>query len=311
MVKRVVEFASVLSAGLIVAWSGLARADTPAEHVAYEMSEYADWFDDSEWPSFIFTGDRWAPTACTEKLQAAKKAGVKPKDVLTGNFKEHPKAKPSATADKFDITFADAPWVCEQFAKLFKLQQVFIKIQEAANAQANSTGPWTAESAKDYSPGAGKSEIASGRECLAGIEQALKDGVPANTKIMLRKGETTLGEARPFCQFQIDDGTALDALLTEAHKAMRAEIAKKYEDAGVSGAKLELFIEYDDVRWRGKKCEFVEDIKALAKAKTLFQWLENPDGTHTIRKYQFAGNKVKKVSDKVYKTEAKAYKGCV
>lgn len=60
----------------------------------------------------------------------------------------------------------------------------------------------------------------------------------------------------------------------------------------------------------GVGCEKIDDVAVLAKATVLFQWLENANGTHTIRKYVFAGNAVKGKSDKTFRTEAAAYAGC-
>ncbi len=62
-------------------------------------------------------------------------------------------------------------------------------------------------------------------------------------------------------------------------------------------------------RWRNTKCEKTDDVAELAKAKVLIHWLENANGTHTIRHYTFNGNKVSK-TEKSYITEAAATKGC-
>jgi hypothetical protein len=51
-------------------------------------------------------------------------------------------------------------------------------------------------------------------------------------------------------------------------------------------------------------------ISPHAAAKVLFHWLENADGSHTIRKYSFKGHKLARISEKTYSKAAKAYKGC-
>ncbi len=108
----------------------------------------------------------------------------------------------------------------------------------------------------------------------------------------------------------IDHGTKFEEFIAVEYKAKQAERSKKYEEAGIKGAKLALMVEYDDVYWRGKGCEKIDDVAVLAKATRLYQWLENADGTHTIRTYLFAGNAVKGKSEKKYQTEAAAYRGC-
>ena len=63
--------------------------------------------------------------------------------------------------------------------------------------------------------------------------------------------------------------------------------------------------------WRGgANCQRISDLKVLAKAKVLFHWLENADGTHTIRKYTFRGNTVSGPVSKTFKTAGAAQAAC-
>ena len=159
----------------------------------------------------------------------------------------------------------------------------------------------------------GKGLVTRGEACRAMVDQAIKGGADGDLALKLNVMDepvVSLNAGRKaYCDGLIDYGKNLKAKIAEAKAARRAAIAKKYEAAGIKGDRLELFIEYDDVSWRGKGCEIVDDLAVLAKAKKLYQWLENADGTDTIRTYTFSGDKYK-VSDKRYKKEKDAYKGC-
>jgi hypothetical protein len=283
----------------------------PASDVANELGNFAPHLKPGEPLSkYTVAEPRYAFTKCTAALAAARKSGVKPTQTLIGSFEFHPKA--TKTADgKYQIKFADAAWICTEYTARFKMEQSAGAIREAVEAAADLKGPPTAETAKGFNPGAGKASSDRGTNCLKAIDKLVKEGIPATTKMKHAKGETTLEDAKKPCQALIEYGTKFEELVAAEYKAKMAERAKKYEAAGIKGAKLALMVEYDNVYWRGRGCEKIDDPTVLAKATVLYQWLENADGTHTIRTYRFAGNAVKgKATDKKYLTEAAAYKGC-
>ena len=59
-------------------------------------------------------------------------------------------------------------------------------------------------------------------------------------------------------------------------------------------------IAWDGVGWRGVDGDLVRDPAKLAKATVLFHWLEDGDGIHTIRRFQFSGNKLVGKSERTY-----------
>jgi hypothetical protein len=154
--------------------------------------------------------------------------------------------------------------------------------------------------------------IKDGKECLEITDKAIKAGAPADLKVKIFSDQLTLAEGRTkVCQGMIDWATQLRVKIKDAKKADREKRAAPYKALGVDGKKLELFLEYDDVYWRGgANCQRIDDLKVLAKAKVLFHWLENADGTHTIRKYTFDGNKVSGPVSKTFKTAGAAQAGC-
>ena len=251
--------------------------------------------------------DRYKPGECARTTAAQKKSGAKPTDTLVGDYKGHAKAK--AQGDQFSITFADAPSVCTAYEAQLKIALGMKAVQDSAEYMKGKGATPTADEAKGYNSGAGDSSIAKGKDCLATLDAMIKAGSTGTTKIKVGGTDVTIDDAKKTCQGAIDYATAFNGLIQKEREAKRAEIAKKYEAAGIKGAKLALFVEYDDVYWRNTKCEKTDDVAELAKAKVLIHWLENANGTQTIRRYTFTGNKVAK-TEKTYKTEALAQKNC-
>ncbi|MEO8705165.1 MAG: hypothetical protein ABI867_34285 [Kofleriaceae bacterium] len=251
--------------------------------------------------------NRYQPGECAKATAAEKKAGAKPSDTLVGDYKDHPKAKPAG--DQFSIVFAEAPAICTAYEAQLKIALGMDAIKKSAAYMKGKSSAPTAAEAKGYNSGAGDSTVAMGKNCLATIAAMIKAGSAPSTKLKVESGEVTLEELTKTCQAVVDHGTAFNALIAEEQKAKRGDIAKKYEAAGIKGDKLALLIEYDDVYWRNTKCEKTDDVAELAKAKVLIHWLENSDGTQTIRRYTFNGSKVSK-TEKTYNTEAAAQRGC-
>lgn len=249
--------------------------------------------------------DKWKAGSCAAAVAEEKKAGAKPNDTMTANnFKDHPKAK--AADGSFSLPFSEAAAICTALEAQLKIALGQVAIEKSVQYMADKKGPPTAADAKGFNSGAGESVVTMGKDCMASVEGLIKAGT---SKFNVGGKELALEDLKKTCQATIDHGTAFEGFIKEEQKAKRAEKAKKYEAAGIKGAKLELFIEYDDVYWRNTKCEKTDDVAELAKAKVLIHWLENADGTHVIRRYTFNGNKFSK-TEKRFITEAAATKGC-
>jgi hypothetical protein len=249
------------------------------------------------------------PADCDAAIARARKAGLKDdariyvRSYISGLDETHYDDKREAY-----VLLGDAAAMCTQWRKL-------VLLAPAARIQTE-----TAQSQKTYdtvdpvSLGAsmGQAFIDAGKKCLDVTDKAIKAGAPADYKVKMKDVTLSIGEGRAkICQASIDWANSLGAKIKEAHAADREKRAAPYKALGVSGAKLDLFLEYDDVYWRGgRDCQIISDLKQLAKAKALFHWLENADGTHTIRKYTFNGNKVGKPVSKTYKNAVAAQRGC-
>jgi hypothetical protein len=197
--------------------------------------------------------------------------------------------------------------LCDEYAVLAAIWPAAFKQDEIARGLAS----YSQVDPADLGSGMGEVFVKEGKDCHAATDAAIAAGARDDVAVMIGGVSRTLAQGKvDVCDATLAFGEKLIGDIAGAHAAARAEIAAKYEALGVKGQRLELFIEYDDVYWRGKKCERITDLKKLVKAKVLFQWLENSDGTHTIRKYTFKGNKVKSIKDRTYATEARAWKGC-
>jgi hypothetical protein len=251
--------------------------------------------------------DTYKPGECARLTAAEKKKGAKPGDTITGDFKGHPKAKPAG--DRFSVPFSEAAAICTAHDAQLKIALGQAAIRNAAAYMKDKKGPATAADAKGFNSGAGDSTVSMGKDCIETIDSMIKAGAAPTSKLKIDGGEATLEDLKKTCQAAIEYGTAFNGFIAEEQKAKLAEKAKKYEAAGIKGARLALFIEYDDVYWRNTKCEKTDDVAELAKAKVLIHWLENSDGTQTIRRYTFNGDKVSK-TEKNYITESAAQRGC-
>ncbi len=308
MLKQILIAATLCGATSIAA---TAHADsTPVELLQGKLNAYAkesvDLFDSSYENAYRLDSDGKVngldPAQCTAAIAAAKKAGVTANDQLADYWilQIHPK-KQERDGNKF-IVFSDAPWICENHAAALQLKRAAIAAKEAAASVSQPR-----QKPEDVS---GNLDIITNhaKRCQKIVDEVAAVVGDKDVTVQGKKYKLSgLGDA--FCAPAVAAAEAYVAKVKEVRAAKAAEISAKYEKLGVKGDRLALFIEYDNVYFRGKKCEIIDDIKKLVKAKYVYQWLENSDYTHTIRKYTFKGDKYK-VSEKTYNTEAKAYKGC-
>jgi hypothetical protein len=241
--------------------------------------------------------DKFKPGTCARMTADAKKGGAKPGDIIRGEFAGHPKAKGAG------VPFSEAAAICTAYEAQLAVALGKVAVKEMVEYMKDKKGPPTADDARGFNSGAGDGTVAKGKACLETL------GKVSGATFKVAGTEMKVDDLKKTCQAAVDYGTAFNALIAEEQQAKLAEKAKKYEAAGIKGAKLKLMIEYDDVYWRNTKCEKTDDVAELAKAKVLIHWLENSDGTQTIRRYTFNGNKVSK-TEKTFLTEAAAQRAC-
>lgn len=235
---------------------------------------------------------------CRATLALAKKK-LKPTDKLrSSNFKLHPKAVQDG--DDYVIAVADIPWICDEIDRVMARGTLVVALDEGAQkAAALAAKPAPDERVRI---GEGAYYLEQSKTCAAAVAKEVASGA---TQIEWMSKTYVLADAATSCQAL----AAWGAYLNQSGEANFEKVAPRYRAVGVDGERLRLFVQYDNVSFRGKRCEIIDGVAPLAKAKYVYQWLENADDTHTIRKYTFSGNRYK-ISEKTYLTEAKAYKGC-
>jgi len=247
------------------------------------------------------------PADCDAAIANARKAGLKDdariyersarelKDEVQYDEKREPY-----------VLLGDAAKICAQWRKMVLIAPVAYLMSEIVSTQASFS------QVDPVSLGRDQSFHDKAKKCFEMVDAAIKAGAPADHKVKIHEKVMSIGEGKTaVCQAHLDWAKELDEKIKTAKAADREKRAAPYKAEGVAGQKLDLFLEYDDVYWRGgKDCQRISDIKQLAKAKALFHWLENPDGTHTIRKYTFNGNKVSGPVSKTYRKASEAQRGC-
>ena len=150
--------------------------------------------------------------------------------------------------------------------------------------------------------------------CLDAVAAMTAEGAADTDKIKISHGELTLATVRATCEQILVDATAFEKAVTDREGGNRAAIEAKYKKAGFKGDRYRLFVDNElndgGFPWYAKGCEQeITDLKALAKAKKLFQWTAGANGGTLVTRYTFKGNKYKEVSREFF-TEAKAYAFC-
>jgi hypothetical protein len=281
----------VLVLALALLHTSNARADVRAE-VESDLHEEMERLNSARVEVLVEYGK------CRKTLARAKKK-LKPTAKLKSfNFGTHPKAVQDG--DQWTITVADIPWICDAVDLLIARGTLWTQLESAKNYQTMLAGDLPLDANARIN--AGDYDLKGSKTCAAAVAKEKANGA---TEIKWKDASVAIADAEALCDVLAKWGEHLNA----SGEANFEKVAPKYRELGIDGDRLRLFVEYDDVSFRGKKCAIIEDLPALAKAKYVYQWLENSDGTHTIRKYTFKKNKYK-VSEKTYKTEAKAYKGC-
>jgi hypothetical protein len=295
----------------VVATPALAHADAAkqlAKDLDLHFSYYEMYRDDPGSRASMLDRDP-NPADCAAAIAKARKAGLGDDvKIYAYAFKSFDEADYDDKREAY-MTLGGLDQMCKVWKDAVKLAPVAALMTKLLSSKrVYSIGD-------DYSSlgkSMGEVFVKEGKDCFVQLDAAIAAGAVADRKVKIGEGTMTLQEARTkVCQEFLDWGVMVTGRIKESHAADREKRAAPYVAAGVAGAKLELFLEYDDVYWRGgANCQRIYDIKQLAKAKALFHWLENPDGTHTIRKYTFNGNKVSGPVSKTYNTSGAAQRGC-
>lgn len=237
--------------------------------------------------------------------------------IEAGGFKSVPGAVKLFNG-RYQVPFSKGKWICQTYrdlrATILAVHPLEAIVGELEDTQIRED---SFEALDWYLIATGQQKVEGGAyqaradQCTAAIDQAIADGAKPDVKVLYKKKyDLTLDELRAKCQAQTDQGGDYAAKVNAWAKEKYETVKAKYTAVGIKGKRLDLFIYNDGGEWYLPGCtKSTADPKALKKAKKLFAWLTAPNGTITIRKYVFKGDKYK-LTEKQYDLDAKAYKGC-
>lgn len=306
-----IRTSALLSVALVAGVTSAARADdTAAAKKALEtVNPVVNWLQAMRTEAGATDGAAGRPSekACHDAAAAARKAG------LEDDAKLYADGLLTLDDAKYDdqhqpyLALGDLDALCTEYGK-------WILIVPAAAAQATALQQasfYATQDASSYPAATGKELLATSKTCRETTQKAIAAGAPDDWKTTEHGTQLTLAEGLDQACKALEDIAAKWGVETGGQdRANEAAIRDRYKALGVAGARLDLYVQNDNTYWLGKGCQKITDPKRLVKAKVLFQWWDAADGTITIRKYTFAGNAVKSVTNKTYALPDKAQRGC-
>jgi hypothetical protein len=246
-----------------------------------------------------------SPDQCAAAIAAWKARGVKDADPIESfDLNDHPKSKQNK------IPLAEMESVCAEYRKLYPRYKIAYDLRQADGILMRIREGFvkpddsmvSSHMIEEYERGGDPAACQASLAAARALDPAMKVG---NKGLTLDQYQTQVLE--PL-------STAVPQWVAAARAALRARNAKAaapFVAAGISAQKLDLMVQYEGVYWRLPGGERTDDAKKLAAASVLFQWLEAEDRVdpryvlHTIRRYQFKGNDL----DKVTETQHRIVKG--
>jgi hypothetical protein len=279
-----------ISTSIISLLAATARADDdPANKarwtVVYYMRQIATMKEESGRYDPKFT-----VAACSADIAAARKAGV---TKLADSEYQHIGGTPAGGS--YEITLDRADKLCAEFGPyeaVGKRVAVFGDAKQMTFILKN-------ESSAEYAAAG----LKQADKCRAAVDEIVAAKVPATFAVKFGANDVvTVGELK---------AKVCDALTTAASKYAKklddAEKARteKFTKFGIAGDRLELFKRSWGFLFLAGGASS-DDIKKYAAATLIFEWTSSdPDGanmvTHTVRRYQFSGNKLAGTTEKTYR----------
>ncbi|HEY5922120.1 MAG TPA: hypothetical protein VIV11_10640 [Kofleriaceae bacterium] len=242
------------------------------------------------------------PDDCVAAVKRWQSEGLKLTDfILTDAVRDHPKAKVYKNAT--GITLADMLEVCEHYRKLYAVASLPIRLEAH-------------EQGLDFITNTVKGDDVAITEQM--IQEQMRRVEPAACKATVdaaRAHDPKMKAGRD--QLSLDDYAkkVCDVLAVETPKWLalaKETFAKRLDEAkapfvaaGITGDKLDTLISHHGVSWRLPGGSRTDDPKKLASASVLYLWLEGdnpnaPGKIHTVRRFQFKGNKLTKKTEQKY-----------
>lgn len=235
-------------------------------------------------------------TDCDQVVAALGKAGMKATDLIEGSR---------------TFPFKQAGEKCRTYGSWKAIADAMPAVTEAAQALATTSAVTVGWGDESYATRYGALATA----CSAGVDKALAAGAAKDQAVMVRDGRADRRLTLPAIRADICDKLGAWAkefgpATIKAKEAQKAAARQRYAQHGAAGDRLEWLAYYDSdakgATWYTPGCKAVDDPRKLAKAPVLMQWWTANDGTVTIRRFQFKGNKLVKDTSKTFLTEALA-----
>ncbi|HTM19927.1 MAG TPA: hypothetical protein VL172_05455 [Kofleriaceae bacterium] len=241
---------------------------------------------------------------CREAIAEARKAGVRPRDEVRAwdAFAGNPKAR--VQGKEVIFKFEDAGWYCDDLDKRTAHWDLVLRMDDGKKLAERIPAGLTDTEKKDIAPELVADTYDLARRCKSGLEAERAAGAAS---IDADGTAVTLADAGAAC----DAIQAWGDLQKAAYAQKLATLGAKYAAVGIKGDRLDLFVYYDDLEgWYLPGCKSsTMQPKKLKAARALFQWLTDGEGTITIRKFSFKGDKYT-ITERQFYTEAAAYRGC-
>jgi hypothetical protein len=156
--------------------------------------------------------------------------------------------------------------------------------------------------------------VASAENCTKEMERLLSDGLATDVSVMVGQPQRAVSLAHAkdeICAPLAKVAKGFAKQVSAEREKRLAAIAAPYKKAGITGDRLDLCIHYDNAVFRGIGGNELSSPAQIKRAGVLFVTLgpSSDDGTYTVTKYVFKGDKLVSSLDAQYilKPGSKAY----
>ncbi|MDX2092522.1 MAG: hypothetical protein SFX73_31955 [Kofleriaceae bacterium] len=267
-------------------------ASTAAADAHMELQRYAGWVGALKADYARAVGTEEDPIGnCKKAIADGRADGMRDSDILRSDGYQHVRGAKQHDGS-WQITFAQAPNVCDAAAYWLKVAQL-----QGTLSEAQHSVDWLAmiDVASNHEEN-GEELAKTGKRCSEAIERALADGIPGTMALEVR-GMTssrtlTIDAAKSeLCAKVTSASETFAKNVTKEREARYAAIAAPYQAAGATGERLEYLVAHHHYAKYGVGGNEVTDVKKLVKAKVLFEVLVG-QGVVTVRRREFKGDKL-------------------
>jgi hypothetical protein len=280
----------LLAISLVLCSTIAAAANDPGNKAKWTVVEYVRKIDSMK--DFMGRYDaRMTATACKDDVEAARKAGVT--KLASDEFK---KLGGTQNNSVYEITIDRAAQLCAEYA-MYEMVGKHFKKFEYTRSHLQVLTPQMAPG-----PGYVKTALENVDECRKAVDEIIAAGVPTTLEVKFASDAMTVADLKPKICDTVADAAAK---FTKDMKGLDDQKTERFTKVGIKGDKLDLVKKSWGFLFLAGGTSS-DDAKKYAAASLIFEWTtSDPDGagfvTHTVRRYQFSGNKLAKTTEKTYR----------